>query len=134
MFVETHPMFTPGPMPPDPLTQQLLLVATAHIHWDPEFSDVKLVQTMMLMYELQNFVEETTHKYQLPYPGPHLCKSIPFVLCGDLNSLPESGKWDGSKLNGCGDIFLFAHRTAHCDHYLGSCFIGFYMYVDVCRQ
>ena len=29
--------------------QQHLLVATAHIHWDPEFCDVKLVQTMMLV-------------------------------------------------------------------------------------
>jgi CCR4-NOT transcription complex subunit 6 len=24
-------------------------VATAHIHWDPEFCDVKLIQTMMLV-------------------------------------------------------------------------------------
>lgn len=36
-----------------PLHQQRLLVCTAHIHWDPEFCDVKLVQTIMLTHELQ---------------------------------------------------------------------------------
>ena len=35
---------------PDPrVSGTPLLVATAHIHWDPEFSDVKLIQTMMLV-------------------------------------------------------------------------------------
>lgn len=36
-----------------PLHQQRLLVCTAHIHWDPEFCDVKLIQTIMLTHELQ---------------------------------------------------------------------------------
>lgn len=36
-----------------PLHQQRLLVCTAHIHWDPEFCDVKIIQTIMLMHELQ---------------------------------------------------------------------------------
>ena len=29
--------------------RQQLLVCTAHIHWDPEFCDVKLIQSMMLV-------------------------------------------------------------------------------------
>lgn len=36
-----------------PLHQQRLLVCTAHIYWDPEFCDVKIIQTIMLMHELQ---------------------------------------------------------------------------------
>lgn len=36
-----------------PLHQQRILVCTAHIHWDPEFCDVKIIQTIMLMHELQ---------------------------------------------------------------------------------
>ena len=32
-----------------------LVVCTAHIHWDPEFCDVKLVQTMMLAHEVSFF-------------------------------------------------------------------------------
>ena len=35
---------------------QHLLVSNAHIHWDPEFSDVKLIQTIMLMNELDTII------------------------------------------------------------------------------
>ncbi|VDM41920.1 unnamed protein product [Toxocara canis] len=35
-----------------------LVVCTAHIHWDPEFCDVKLVQCMMLVQEIGNLLEE----------------------------------------------------------------------------
>ncbi len=35
-----------------------LLVATAHIHWDPEFCDVKLIQTMMLVDQLKKITNE----------------------------------------------------------------------------
>ena len=38
---------------PDPSQiHQPLLVCTAHLHWDPQYCDVKLVQTMMLMNEV----------------------------------------------------------------------------------
>lgn len=41
---------------PDPSQiHQPLLVCTAHIHWDPQYCDVKLVQTMMLMNEVKDF-------------------------------------------------------------------------------
>jgi mRNA deadenylase 3'-5' endonuclease subunit Ccr4 len=36
---------------------QPILVCSAHIHWDPEFCDVKLIQTMMLMEQLRQIVE-----------------------------------------------------------------------------
>ena len=40
---------------PDPrVSGTPLLVATAHIHWDPEFSDVKLIQTMMLVDQVSD--------------------------------------------------------------------------------
>lgn len=69
---------------------QPLLVCTAHIHWDPEYCDVKLIQTMMLMNELRNIVEESSRSFR---PGSHKpdCNAIPLILCGDFNSLPESG-------------------------------------------
>ena len=38
---------------------QLVLVCTAHIHWDPEFCDVKLIQTIMLMSEIRQIVATT---------------------------------------------------------------------------
>lgn len=64
------------------------MVSTAHIHWDPEFSDVKLIQTMMLVNELKKITEETIQSYKL---GTTDVNTIPLIMCGDLNSLPDSG-------------------------------------------
>jgi CCR4-NOT transcription complex subunit 6 len=64
-----------------------LLVCTAHIHWDPEFCDVKLVQTMMLMHELRLIAEEAEPAFN----GTHPNERVHLLLCGDLNSLPDSG-------------------------------------------
>ena len=70
---------------------QHLLVVNAHIHWDPEYCDVKLIQTIMLLNELENILKTAQSergigvKTQIPgVPG------IPIVLCSDLNSLPDS--------------------------------------------
>ena len=75
--------------------QQLLLVATCHIHWDPDYSDVKLIQTMMLMNELKNIVEEATSLTDVgACSDSDDCRSsceVPLILCGDFNSLPDSG-------------------------------------------
>ena len=79
--------------PPENQVRQPLLVATCHVHWDPEFCDVKLIQTMMLMSEIKNIIEESQTSLR---PGSTAadCSSIPLILCGDLNSLPESGVVD----------------------------------------
>ena len=70
---------------------QHILVANAHIHWDPEFADVKLIQTVMLMNELDNIVmtaqAERGIGCKTTVPG---MPGIPIIFCGDLNSLPES--------------------------------------------
>ncbi|CAH1106100.1 unnamed protein product, partial [Psylliodes chrysocephalus] len=73
-----------------PFLQQPLLVCTAHIHWDPEFCDVKLIQTMMLSNELKTILEESvkTLKAHDINTDP---SNIQLVLCGDFNSLPDSG-------------------------------------------
>ena len=70
---------------------QHLLVSNAHIHWDPEFSDVKLIQTIMLMNELDTIIlraqSERGAGYKTQAPG---MPGIPIIVCGDLNSLPDS--------------------------------------------
>lgn len=35
-----------------------LVVTNAHIHWDPEYKDVKVIQSVMLMRELRQFLED----------------------------------------------------------------------------
>lgn len=42
-----------------PFLNQPILICTAHLHWDPEFCDVKLIQTMMLSNELKTILEES---------------------------------------------------------------------------
>ncbi|XP_071829325.1 CCR4-NOT transcription complex subunit 6-like isoform X1 [Apostichopus japonicus] len=77
--------------------RQRLLVANVHIHWDPEFSDVKLLQMMMFMQELQKIIDEESQSLRPGGSNPSSRvgnneeNAIPLVLCGDLNSLPESG-------------------------------------------
>ncbi|KAK2115884.1 CCR4-NOT transcription complex subunit 6-like [Saguinus oedipus] len=68
--------------------KQLLIVANAHMHWDPEYSDVKLIQTMMFVSEVKNILEKASSRPGSPTADPN---SIPLVLCADLNSLPDSG-------------------------------------------
>ncbi|KAI5185300.1 CCR4-NOT transcription complex subunit 6 [Nematocida homosporus] len=55
---------------------KLMVVANAHIHWDPEFPDVKTLQGIMLLKEVEAVMKR--------YPGAEL------VICGDFNSLPSS--------------------------------------------
>lgn len=73
---------------------QTILVCTAHIHWDPEFCDVKLIQTMMLSNELRAILEEASTSLRPSGGGQHPKSEnhgIPLLLCGDFNSLPDSG-------------------------------------------
>ncbi|KAG8184297.1 hypothetical protein JTE90_008982 [Oedothorax gibbosus] len=86
---------------------QAILVCTAHIHWDPEYSDVKLIQTMMLVHEIKTFVDDILQKSSVP-PSQKLDPNvIPLILCGDFNSLPDSGVIE----------YLCSGRvsTRHCD-------------------
>lgn len=88
-----------------------LIVANAHIHWDPEFRDVKLVQTGLLMGELEKIAHQFAKlppkppppaseqqdgdlpSSRSPVPPPIYTDGtkIPMVLCGDFNSVPDSG-------------------------------------------
>jgi CCR4-NOT transcription complex subunit 6 len=82
--------FFEGVLPSD--HKQMLFVCTAHIHWDPECCDVKVVQTLMLLSEIKTFMEDAIQKHRPNSNLPIDCASIPLVLCGDFNSLPDSGK------------------------------------------
>lgn len=68
---------------------QTLLVCTAHIHWDPEFCDVKLIQTMMLSNELKTILDDANHSLRPNHK--YDSSNVQLLLCGDFNSLPDSG-------------------------------------------
>jgi CCR4-NOT transcription complex subunit 6 len=81
--------FSNGVLPSD--HKQMLFVCTAHIHWDPEYCDVKVIQTLMLLSEIKAFMEDAIQKHRPNSTLPIDCSSVPLVLCGDFNSLPDSG-------------------------------------------
>ena len=73
--------------------KQTLCVATCHIHWDPEFCDVKLIQSMMLCDQLRRLIDEASAAQNITLQ-PRVNNSSPKVqllMCGDFNSLPDSG-------------------------------------------
>ncbi|KAH9419864.1 CCR4-NOT transcription complex subunit 6-like [Dermatophagoides pteronyssinus] len=76
-----------------PFESQPLVVCTAHIHWDPEYCDVKLIQTMLMMRELQKFIDQSATMFNLSTNTEKQVdpNSIPLIICGDFNSLPDSG-------------------------------------------
>ncbi|KAF8070084.1 glucose-repressible alcohol dehydrogenase transcriptional effector [Lyophyllum atratum] len=109
----------------DKQTRTRFIIANAHIHWDPVYRDVKLVQTALLVDEIEkiasNFAKypppppptpaaataesegdkddpsaASTSKPPLPRPAPHYSDGtkIPLIICGDFNSVPESGVYE----------------------------------------
>ncbi|ORZ20569.1 Endonuclease/exonuclease/phosphatase [Absidia repens] len=85
-----------------------VLVANSHIHWDPLFADVKLVQVGMLMDDMEKFASKhlkpcastvvTTPSSSPPSSrqnkkGPVYASTadMPTIICGDFNSTPDSG-------------------------------------------
>ena len=68
------------------------MVANCHVHWDPEYSDVKLIQAMMLMHKLNDIAISSAKHLRPDLPDHKISgNSIPLVMCGDLNSKPDSG-------------------------------------------
>lgn len=72
------------------------LVVNSHVHWNPQFSDVKLVQVGMMMEEVERFgIKHLTPPATSPL-GPTYgnINSLPIIICGDFNSLPNSGVYE----------------------------------------
>jgi CCR4-NOT transcription complex subunit 6 len=86
------------------------IIANAHIHWDPAYRDVKLVQCALLIEEIEKIAHNFA-KYPPPPPKPmdNLSPTsppprpppnytdgtkIPLIVCGDFNSVPTSGVYE----------------------------------------
>ncbi|KAI6157986.1 Endonuclease/exonuclease/phosphatase [Pisolithus tinctorius] len=84
-----------------------VIVANAHIHWDPNFRDVKLVQVALLVEEVEkiaayfsklpprppiSFDDQSSPSRPLPTYSDGT--KIPTIICGDFNSIPSSGVWE----------------------------------------
>jgi mRNA deadenylase 3'-5' endonuclease subunit Ccr4 len=83
-----------------------ILVATAHLFWDPEFPDVKLIQTMLLTQELQRIAASAPQHLRTATDVTD--DPPPLILVGDFNALPDSGESHYS-------AFVVVNLTAVCD-------------------
>lgn len=79
--------------PSSGFTQQpYVLVVNAHVHWDPEYCDVKLIQCIMLSSRLRDIANDVSLRYyKLSSPDPQV---VPIIFTGDMNSLPDSGVYE----------------------------------------
>ncbi|KAK6585376.1 hypothetical protein PZA11_002103 [Diplocarpon coronariae] len=95
-----------------------LILVNTHIFWDPAYADVKLVQTAILISEVNKLAEkyanwpacrdkkayglayEDTDQDMPPEPTPQPSKEymsktqIPLVICADQNSTPDSSVFE----------------------------------------
>ncbi|KAI0030781.1 Endonuclease/exonuclease/phosphatase [Vararia minispora EC-137] len=84
-----------------------LIVANGHLTWDTKFSDVKLVQTALLLDEVEkvadNFARYPPRPPRSPVEGESTPRppptysdgtKIPTIVAGDFNSMPGSGVYD----------------------------------------
>ena len=71
--------------------KQLLIVANAHMHWDPEYSDVKLIQSMMFASKVKNILEKASSRPGSPTSDPN---PIPLVLCQILTHCQIEVLWN----------------------------------------
>ena len=93
-----------------------LVVVNTHIHWDPAFRDVKLVQTALLVEEVEKIANsfakypprlvssnngtingtsaEEKNASSRPPPIYTDGSKIPLVIAGDFNSIPDSGVYE----------------------------------------
>ncbi|KAJ2865051.1 Glucose-repressible alcohol dehydrogenase transcriptional effector [Coemansia erecta] len=100
--------------------EPMLFVTNAHVHWDPEFTDVKMVQTAMLMEELAILAKKhapglataaaqgstgpihslgsegsEAHRVQIQLQQQQkMFQKIGSIICGDFNSTPDSGLYE----------------------------------------
>jgi CCR4-NOT transcription complex subunit 6 len=104
------------------LTGTRVIVVNVHICWDPQYKDVKVVQVAIMLEQLAKYSEKYAkwpactdkaafrhseptvdgEEDSLPEPPPDPKPSleyatgsaIPLVLCGDFNSMTDSGVYD----------------------------------------
>lgn len=71
--------------------EQFVIVANTHLHWDPQYPDVKIIQSMMMTSEILSMVDNVRSSFSRPDKVLQF-SDIRVLLCGDFNSLTNSGK------------------------------------------
>ncbi|TMS37632.1 hypothetical protein L596_004526 [Steinernema carpocapsae] len=65
-----------------------MVICNTHMHWDPTFCDVKLIQSMMLTKAVTEILNNVANRFQIS------TDETPLIICGDFNSLPDSAVYE----------------------------------------
>ncbi|KAH8929656.1 hypothetical protein BT69DRAFT_1211279 [Atractiella rhizophila] len=73
-----------------------LIVSTFHLQWDPDFRDVKLIQTARLLEEIETLADRFARMPSSSEDAPTYSdgSKIPTILAGDFNSVADSGVFE----------------------------------------
>lgn len=66
-------------------TNEFIWVVTTHLHWDPQFNDVKTFQVGILLDHMENLIKQHGH-----INNNSDLKKVPLLICGDFNSQLDS--------------------------------------------
>lgn len=69
---------------------EITWVVTTHLHWDPQFNDVKTFQVGVLLDHLEILLKEHTSSIHTKQD----LKKCPVIICGDLNSQLDSAVYE----------------------------------------
>lgn len=75
-------------------SKKMIFLTNTHLHWDPAFKDVKVMQVVILLEELAKVINKYTSKNSAvgqQYPQLNELKQVPSIICGDFNSTVDSG-------------------------------------------
>jgi CCR4-NOT transcription complex subunit 6 len=67
---------------------KIFIIANLHLFWDPTYSEIKIEQCFYALQCLHEFQHAIYHKYI--NDNSISFEDIPFILCGDFNSMPDS--------------------------------------------
>ncbi|SCW01367.1 LAFE_0D11012g1_1 [Lachancea fermentati] len=70
-------------------SNEQIWVATTHLHWDPQFNDVKTFQVGVLLDYMEKLLKD-----QSGCSTAQEVKKVPVVICGDFNSQLDSAVYE----------------------------------------
>lgn len=94
----------------DKISNKTVYVANTHLYWLPKFNDVKLLQTKLLMNEIQRFIAHENNTSE----------KANIIICGDFNSTPDLMVYKFLK----GGVVDLQNSPEFEDRYYGRIFDG----------
>lgn len=96
----------------DKRSEKVFVVATCHLHWNPKLEELRLMQATFFLDKVHLLVSQACDQHGLAL------EALPYIVCGDFNSLPSSKVYTLLK-TGCHEI-KGERKGFVCDASLGK--------------